>query len=139
MSLTFKVLPKGEYRTVKRKVTFTYATQNGNTVEQGFNAHFKLLPESELNAILNPDDAGKTDDTSASFLLNAMLAKNAHKKLMGEVWTGWDGIMTEGKSGKDVELPFSEEALASLLDDIAVREAVVASYFDALHGRKSKN
>lgn len=139
MSLEFEVLPKGQHRVVKRTVKFTYTTAKNNTVQMGFEAHFKLLPEDELNKVMTVEGEADDGPMANSMLLAAMVAKDGHKRLMNEVWVDCEGLVQKNKAGEKEPLKFSDQVRDGLLQDLAVREAVVAEYFNALNGRKPKN
>jgi hypothetical protein len=86
--------------------------------EQTFDALFKRIPQSrvdEMRSSVNDNEAWSKD-----------IAK--------EVMVGWDGV--QDANG---DLPFSEDALRTVLEIPGVAACIAISFFDSINGISRKN
>lgn len=98
-------------KTVLWPVTVNEPRDGGSVYAHRCKVRFEILPQDEMNAVLR-DNPGEGD---------AALLRRAVK--------GWE----------DVEIDFSEEALAQLVQIPYVRNGFVAGYLQAAGGAKAKN
>ena len=108
-------------------VRISLATDGGKTTIETFDAEFRRLPQSRINEIVreaNAAERGRGDD-------EPLEDQDAAREIMA----GWTGVTDDG--GKDV--PFSELALAQLLEIPTVAGQIVKAWFESLKGGKRKN
>jgi hypothetical protein len=99
-------------------VSFEVPVDGGRHERQTFDGIFKRLPQSRIREIGKLVDEGEILDSS----------------MATEVLVGWSGVTdADGK-----EIPFSQKALAQLLDVPLLATAIVVAYFASLQGAKKK-
>jgi hypothetical protein len=99
----------------------------GRREKHSFDAEFKRLPQSRINEIIKLARAlelGRGDDESLD-------DKTAAK----EVLIGWAGITDD--AGKEV--PFSESALAELLEIPTIAGQIIRAWFNSMEVAKKGN
>jgi hypothetical protein len=99
----------------------------GRREKHSFDAEFKRLPQSRINEIIKLARAlemGRGDDESLD-------DKTAAK----EILIGWAGITDD--AGK--ELPFSESALAELLEIPTIAGQIIRAWFNSMEVAKKGN
>ena len=99
----------------------------GRREKHSFDAEFKRLPQSRINEIIKLARAlelGRGDDESLD-----------DKTAAREVLIGWTGITDD--AGK--ELPFSESALAELLEIPTIAGQVIRAWFNSMEVAKKGN
>ena len=94
--------------TVKWPITFQKATDGGKFKKQTFTAIFKELGRDRFNELVDKGDIALVDES----LL------------------GWEGIQDEEK----VDVPFSDENKAFLLDDFAIMKELIETYWQVIYG-----
>lgn len=99
-------------------VNVLIAQDGGKSTRQTFKGGFKLLPQSEVDALLEAHP------------------RDFDKVLLGEVLESWDGLID---ADSDQAIPFNDETKAALVDLPEVRAALVEAYFSAASGGKRKN
>jgi len=99
-------------------VSVNIPTNGGLYEKQTFDGDFKRLADSRLKEIRMAVE--KEEMTDADFVR--------------EVMVGWKGV-TDGTN----DVPFSESALAQLLDIPGVSGAIVTAVIESLSGLKRKN
>lgn len=97
-------------------VSVSLPTDGGKFEKSTFDAQFKRIPQSRIDAIFRADDV-KDEEVARELLV------------------GWRGVTDD--SGEDV--PFSEAAREQLFNVPGVRAAVIKSYLESLSGAKQKN
>ena len=99
----------------------------GRREKHSFDAEFKRLPQSRINEIIKLARAlemGRGDDESLD-----------DKSAAREVLIGWTGITDD--AGK--ELPFSESALAELLEIPTIAGQIIRAWFNSMEVAKKGN
>ena len=99
----------------------------GRREKHSFDAEFKRLPQSRINEIIKLARAlemGRGDDESLD-----------DKTAAREVLIGWTGITDD--AGK--ELPFSESALAELLEIPTIAGQIIRAWFNSMEVAKKGN
>jgi hypothetical protein len=99
----------------------------GRREKHSFDAEFKRLPQSRINEIIKLARAlelGRGDDESLD-----------DKTAAREVLIGWTGITDD--AGKEV--PFSESALAELLEIPTIAGQVIRAWFNSMEVAKKGN
>ena len=91
----------------------------GRHETQTFDVQFKRMPQSWIREIAKKIDSEEVTDVDVA----------------REVVVGWSGVTDD--SGKEV--PFSQKALAQLLDVPTLAASVVLQFFTAAAGAKAKN
>ena len=100
-------------------VHFDIPVDGGRFERQTFDCEFKQISQTRIREIsVGIGSDGMTDADVAA-----------------EVLVGWSGVTDD--NGKDV--PFSQSALADLLEVPMLAGAIVLAYFDSLQGAKRKN
>lgn len=94
--------------TVKWPITFQKASDGGKFKKQTFTAIFKELGRDRFNELVDKGDVALVD----------------------EILLGWEGIQDEEK----VDVPFSDENKAFLLDDFAIMKALIETYGQVIYG-----
>ena len=94
--------------TVKWPVTFQKAANGGKFKKQTFTAIFKEIGRDRFNELVDKGDVALVD----------------------EILLGWEGIQDEEK----VDVPFSDENKAFLLDDFAIMKALIETYGQVIYG-----
>jgi hypothetical protein len=122
---------------LKQKDSYTWPVplllpgDGGRREKSTFDAEFKRLPQSRLSEI------GKAVRASELALKKGEEPENeidAHA-LAREMLIGWSGITDD--NGKEV--PFSESALAQLLDMPSVAAQIVRAFYESYEDAKRKN
>jgi hypothetical protein len=99
----------------------------GRREKHSFDAEFKRLPQSRINEIIKLARAlelGRGDDESLD-----------DKTAAREVLIGWAGITDD--AGKEV--PFSESALAELLEIPTIAGQIIRAWFNSMEVAKKGN
>jgi hypothetical protein len=99
----------------------------GRREKHSFDAEFKRLPQSRINEIIKLARAlemGRGDDESLD-----------DKTAAREVLIGWTGITDD--AGKEV--PFSESALAELLEIPTIAGQIIRAWFNSMEVAKKGN
>jgi len=107
-------------------VRITLATDGGKQTVETFDAEFRRLPQSRINEIVRQARAaerGRDEDQIED------------QDAAREILAGWDGVT--GDDGKAI--PFSEAALAQLLEIPTVAGQIVKAWFESLKDGKRKN
>ena len=99
-------------------VTVHLPVDGGKHYPQTFDAAFKRLPQSRLEALLKGAQEGTTTD----------------RDIATEALVGWRGVTSDG-----VELPFSETVRDQLFEIPGVATAVTFALFESVTGAKRKN
>jgi len=94
--------------TVKWPITFQKAADGGKFKKQTFTAVFKEVGRDQFNELVEKGDIA----------------------LVNEILLGWEGIQDEEK----VDVPFSDENKAILLDDFAIMKAIIETYGQVIYG-----
>ena len=94
--------------TVKWPITFQKASDGGKFKKQTFTAIFKEIGRDRFNELVDKGDVALVD----------------------EILLGWEGIQDEEK----VDVPFSDENKAFLLDDFAIMKALIETYGQVIYG-----
>jgi hypothetical protein len=108
-------------------VRITLATDGGKQTVETLDAEFRRLPQSRINEIVRQARAaerGRGDDDQIE-----------DQDAAREILAGWDGVT--GDDGKAI--PFSEAALAQLLEIPTVAGQIVKAWFESLKEGKRKN
>jgi hypothetical protein len=100
-------------------VHFDIPIDGGRFERQTFDCEFKQISQTRIREI--SEGIGSDGMTDAD--------------VAAEVLVGWSGVTDD--NGKDV--PFSQSALADLLEVPMLASAIVLAYFDSLQGAKRKN
>lgn len=95
-------------------VTISIPRDGGNTTKATFTGKFKLLPQTEFNAIYSN---GGTDD---DLIRNAM--------------TGWGEDMCD-ESGQPLQ--YNDDNLSMIAAVPYIRAAIIAAYLELSHGKKA--
>jgi hypothetical protein len=109
-------------------VRISLATDGGKQTVETFDAEFRRLPQSRINEIVRQARAaerGRGDDED----------QIEDQDAAREIIAGWDGVTAD--DGK--EIPFSEAALAQLLEIPTVAGQIVKAWFESLKEGKRKN
>lgn len=109
-------------------VSYRMPADNGEFVTHEFKAVFKLLPQSELDALLQ-----KARDTAIGGL-NNQAAVALDSEILDQVLVGWADVQLPDGS------PFvvSPENRAQLLDMPGMRSALVLAYYGTLGGQAAR-
>lgn len=102
----------------KWPVKVQIAVDGGRFNEQTFDAEFKRLSQTEIEAFR----ASVASDTYSP------------KDIAKQVVAGWSGV--QDANG---DIPFSDSALNSVLDIPGVAASIVIAYFDSVNGVTRKN
>ena len=94
-------------------------TDGGITEKHTFDAQFKRLPQADIDRMVDGlADRTITEDAAVRSLI-----------------IGWNGVMDE----RDSVIPFSEAALARLMQVYPVRGCIVDAWYDSLKAARRKN
>tara|TARA_Y100001963_G_scaffold67570_1_gene94146 strand:- start:701 stop:1030 length:330 start_codon:yes stop_codon:yes gene_type:complete len=93
---------------VKWPITFQKAADGGKFKKQTFTAVFKEVGRDQFNELVEKGDIA----------------------LVNEILLGWEGIQDEEK----IDVPFSDENKAILLDDFAIMKAIIETYGQVVCG-----
>jgi hypothetical protein len=110
------------FKIAKNSETYTWPvevqvpTNGGRFTTATFDAIFKVIPQSEIDAAIEAAQEGGNTDAA----------------LLGKVWLGWSGVLDED----DQPLGYSEDAKRALLDIPYVRIAVTRAYFASIRGKE---
>ena len=99
---------------VKWPVEVNIPRDGGHTTKATFNAQFRIIDQDEFSGIYDQ--------------------KGTDRDLISRVCVGWDQTVCD-ESGEPI--PFSEEALDSMVNIPYVRTAMVKAYLDCANGRKN--
>ena len=105
-------------------VSFDIPADGGRHEKQTFDGEFKRMPQSRVGPMVA--ELQQIEDL-ADLERITEIAK--------EVLIGWSGIIDD--DGK--EIPYSEKALAQLLEVPLLAVSIIKSYMDSIKGAKRKN
>lgn len=108
-------------------VRISLATDGGKQTVETFDAEFRRLPQSRINEIVRQARAAERGRDGDEQIEDQDAAR--------EIIAGWDGVTAD--DGK--EIPFSEAALAQLLEIPTVAGQIVKAWFESLKEGKRKN
>ena len=109
-------------------ITLIIPMDGGRRDKHTFDGEFRRLPQSRINEIIKLTRAaerGRLNDDEE------LLDQDAAK----EILAGWSGVVDDDAK----EIPYSENALAQLLDIPTVACQIVRAWFDSLDVAKRKN
>lgn len=105
-------------------VAFDVPVDGGRHERQTFDGVFKRLPQSRVGPMVA--ELQQLDDLSDLERVT---------EIAKEVLVGWAGV-----TGDDAkEIPYSEQALAQLLEVPLLAVSIIKSYMDSIKGAKRKN
>lgn len=113
--------------TYKWPIPLVLPTDGGRREKHTFDGEFRRLPQSRINEVIRLarlQERGKLDDEE---LQDGDLAR--------EVLAGWSGVTDDDAK----EIPFSEAALAQLLEIPTVAGQIVRAWFESIEVAKKKN
>ena len=119
---------------LKQSATYTWpitviiTMDGGRRDKHTFDGEFRRLPQSRINEIIRlarAAERGRLNDDEE------FLDQDAAK----EILAGWSGVVDDDAK----EIPYSENALAQLLDIPTVAGQIVRAWFDSLDVAKRKN
>ena len=108
-------------------VRITLATDGGKRTVETLDVNFRRLPQSRITELVKQARAaelGRDDDVVLD-----------DREAAREIIAGWDGVVDD--AGKPV--PYSEAALAQLLEIPTVAGQIVTVWFESLKEGKRKN
>jgi len=108
-------------------VRITLATDGGKRTVETLDVNFRRLPQSRITDLVKQARAaelGRDDDVVLD-----------DREAAREIIAGWDGVVDD--AGKPI--PFSEAALAQLLEIPTVAGQIVTAWFESLKEGKRKN
>jgi hypothetical protein len=108
-------------------VRITLATDGGKRTVETLDVNFRRLPQSRITELVKQARAaelGRDDDVVMD-----------DREAAREIIAGWDGVVDD--AGKPV--PYSEAALAQLLEIPTVAGQIVTAWFESLKEGKRKN
>ena len=108
-------------------VRITLATDGGKRTVETLDVNFRRLPQSRITELVKQARAaelGRDDDAALD-----------DREAAREIIAGWDGVVDD--AGKAI--PFSEAALAQLLEIPTVAGQIVQAWFESLKEGKRKN
>jgi hypothetical protein len=109
-------------------ITLIIPMDGGRRDKHTFDGEFRRLPQSRINEIIRlarAAERGRLNDDEE------LLDQDAAK----EILAGWSGVVDDDAK----EVPYSESALAQLLDIPTVAGQIVRAWFDSLDVAKRKN
>jgi hypothetical protein len=109
-------------------ITLIIPMDGGRRDKHTFDGEFRRLPQSRINEIIRlarAAERGRLNDDEE------LLDQDAAK----EILAGWSGVVDDDAK----EVPYSEGALAQLLDIPTVAGQIVRAWFDSLDVAKRKN
>ena len=109
-------------------ITLIIPMDGGRRDKHTFDGEFRRLPQSRINEIIRlarAAERGRLNDDEE------FLDQDAAK----EILAGWSGVVDDDAK----EVPYSEGALAQLLDIPTVAGQIVRAWFDSLDVAKRKN
>lgn len=122
--MTFKV--SSVTPTYRWPVKVVIADDGGHRSIHTFDAEFRRLSQSridEIRALVRDIERGRVDDDYSD------------QDAAREILAGWDGITDDN----DKAIPFSEAALARVLEIPTVAGQIVKAWFESLAEAKRKN
>ena len=99
-------------------VTVEWPVDGGKTASAKFDAEFKRLSQSRIDELAAAAQSGSMTDGD----------------IIRQLICGWAGVTDD-----DGDVPYSEKALAALLDITGVQKGILSSWFDSQAGAKRKN
>lgn len=99
-------------------VTVEFPVSGGKYEKATFDAEFKRVTQSKIRELTEAAGAGKLTDPDFA----------------REILVGWSGI-----TNPDGEVPFSAQALNSLLEMPLVASSIVRAFFESISGARLKN
>lgn len=109
-------------------VALVLPVDGGRRDKHTFDGEFKRLPQTRINQIVRlarASERGRLNDDEE------LLDQDAAKELLA----GWSGVIDD--DGK--EIPFSDSALAQLLEIPTVAGQIVRAWFESIDTAKRKN
>jgi hypothetical protein len=109
-------------------VALVLPVDGGRRDKHTFDGEFKRLPQTRINQIVRlarASERGRLNDDEE------LLDQDAAKELLA----GWSGVVDD--DGK--EIPFSDSALAQLLEIPTVAGQIVRAWFESIDTAKRKN
>jgi hypothetical protein len=109
-------------------ITLVIPMDGGRRDKHTFDGEFRRLPQSRINEIIKlarAAERGRLNDDEE------LLDQDAAK----EILAGWSGVVDDDAK----EIPYSETALAQLLEIPTVAGQIVRAWFDSLDVAKRKN
>ena len=109
-------------------ITLIIPMDGGRRDKHTFDGEFRRLPQSRINEIIRlarAAERGRLNDDEE------LLDQDAAR----EILAGWSGVVDDDAK----EVPYSEGALAQLLDIPTVAGQIVRAWFDSLDVAKRKN
>ena len=109
-------------------ITLIIPMDGGRRDKHTFDGEFRRLPQSRINEIIRlarAAERGRLNDDEE------LLDQDAAR----EILAGWSGVVDDDAK----EIPYSENALAQLLDIPTVAGQIVRAWFDSLDVAKRKN
>jgi hypothetical protein len=109
-------------------ITLIIPMDGGRRDKHTFDGEFRRLPQSRINEVIRlarAAERGRLNDDEE------FLDQDAAK----EILAGWSGVVDDDAK----EIPYSESALAQLLDIPTVAGQIVRAWFDSLDVAKRKN
>jgi hypothetical protein len=109
-------------------ITLIIPMDGGRRDKHTFDGEFRRLPQSRINEVIRlarAAERGRLNDDEE------FLDQDAAK----EILAGWSGVVDDDAK----EIPYSENALAQLLDIPTVAGQIVRAWFDSLDVAKRKN
>jgi hypothetical protein len=105
-------------------VAFDVPVDGGRHERQTFDGQFKRLPQSKVGPMLA--ELARLEDLGDLERMN---------ELATDLIVGWSGVTDD--AGK--EIPFSQKALAQMLEVPFLAVAVLKAYMDSIKGARRKN
>ncbi len=105
---------------IQDDLTFTWPVDvnvpadGGKAVKQTLKARFEAIDQDELNRLI---------------------AEGGDEAVLARVWVGWEDVVDAERE----PVPFSAEMRQALCKRPYLRAAVVATYLEAISGRRAKN
>jgi hypothetical protein len=104
-------------------------TDNGKKIKANFDATFRRLTQTRINAIVRQ---AKAFERSRVYDEEAELQDQDTAR---EILAGWNGVLDDD----DEQIPFSESALNKMLDIPTVAAQIVRAWFESIDIAKRKN
>ena len=119
-------------KTFKWTVDYEYPVDD-DFAEVKFKAIFKRMPQKFLN------EMGKKATPKKDKLGNELPSEFDPNEVCEKVIVGWEEVYMEDEKGTEIEVPFSNENLKSLLDIPFLSIYLVKSFYEGQTGKKLKN
>jgi hypothetical protein len=109
-------------------ITLVLPVDGGRREKATFDAELRRLPQSRINEIVK---LARRMDTGLAEDGEELLDQDAVR----EVMIGWDGVTDD----KGQPIPFSEAALAQLIEIPTVAAQIIRAWFESIEVAKRKN